>query len=95
MVDMKIQKNLMSVQLKETSQLTGDAGLSGWSIPANGRFGSHKLNAQNRSAIMGYIHTQAVEGWLNGAMTGQTQPLAFCPAIDRTSRLQIYVFRTR
>jgi len=72
MVDMKIQKNLMSVQLKETSQLTGACWAiwlehsSEWEILA-----VHKLNAQNRSAIMGYIHTQAVEGWLNGAMTGR------------------------
>ena len=69
---MKISKNLMSIQLRETSQLTGACWAiwlehsSEWEILA-----VHKLNAQNRSAIMGYIHTQAVEGWLNGAMTGR------------------------
>ena len=36
-----------------------------------GDTGGSSLNAQNRSAILRYIQTQAVEGWLNGAMTGR------------------------
>jgi len=38
----------------------------------------HKLNALNRFCILHYIQTQAVEGWLNGAMDWQAQPFAFC-----------------
>jgi len=67
-----MQKNQMTIQLKETSQLTGACWAiwlehtSEWEILA-----VHKLNALNRSAILHYIQTQAVEGWLNGAMTGR------------------------
>ena len=67
-----MSNNQMSIQLKETSQLTGACWAiwlehtSEWEILA-----VHKLNAQNRAAIMRYIQTQAVEGWLNGAMTGR------------------------
>ena len=69
---MNMPKNQMTIQLKETSQLTGACWAiwlehtSEWEILA-----VHKLNAQNRSAILHYIQTQAVEGWLNGAMTGR------------------------
>lgn len=62
----------MTIQLKETSQLTGACWAiwlehtSEWEILA-----VHKLNTLNRSAILQYIQTQAVEGWLNGAMTGR------------------------
>ena len=69
---MNMPKNQMTLQLRETSQLTGACWAiwlehtSEWEILA-----VHKLNAQNRSAILRYIQTQAVEGWLNGAMTGR------------------------
>ena len=69
---MKIQNNQMSIQLKETSQLTGACWAiwlehtNEWEI-----LSAYKLNAQSRSAILSYIQTEAVEGWLNGAMTGR------------------------
>ena len=62
----------MSIQLRETSQLTGACWAiwlertSDWEILAE-----YKLNLKNRSAILQYIQTQAVKGWLNGAMTGR------------------------
>ena len=65
-------KNMMSIQLKETSQLTGACWAiwlehtNEWEILA-----VHKLNAKNRSIILNYIQTGAVEGWLNGAMIGR------------------------
>jgi signal transduction histidine kinase len=62
----------MSIQLRETCQLTGACWAiwlersSDWEILAE-----YKLNLKNRSAILQYIHTQAVKGWLNGAMAGR------------------------
>jgi len=62
----------MNIQLKETSQLTGACWAvwmelsSEWEILA-----IYKLNEKNRSAILHYIQTQAVECWLNGAMAGR------------------------
>ncbi len=67
---MKIPKNLMDVQLKETCQLTGACWAiwlehsTEWETVA-----SYKLNAKNRSVIFRYINTDAIDGWLKGALT--------------------------
>jgi signal transduction histidine kinase len=72
MFNMKILKNQMSIQLKETSELTGACWAiwlertSEWEFLA-----AYKLNIKNRSVILQYIQTQAVKGWLNGAMAGR------------------------
>jgi signal transduction histidine kinase len=72
MVNMTKPIKPMSIQLKETSQLTGACWAiwlersSDWEILAE-----YKLNLKNRSTILQYIHTQAVKGWLNGAMAGR------------------------
>ena len=62
----------MNVQLKETSQLTG-ACWAIWLEHANKWeiLAFYKINARNRSVIINYIHDHAVEGWLNGDLTGR------------------------
>ncbi|MGD0879682.1 MAG: GAF domain-containing protein [Anaerolineales bacterium] len=61
----------MSIQLRETSQLTGAYWAiwlersSDWEFLAE-----YKLNLKNRTTILQYIHIQAVKGWLNGAIAG-------------------------
>ena len=72
MVDVKMAKNQMDIQLKETSQLTG----ANWAIWLEHTtdwepLAFHKLSPQNRSAFLRYIRTAAINGWLNGALTGK------------------------
>ena len=68
---MKNPKNVMDIQLRETSQLTGACWsiwlehIDKWEILA-----FHKLNSQNRTAILKYIQSQVGEKWLNSAMNG-------------------------
>jgi signal transduction histidine kinase len=83
----------MSIQLRETSQLTGACWAiwlersSDWEILA-----VYKLNQKNRSAILQYIHTQAVKGWLNGAMAGRrSRSRSILRSIGLTGA-KIYVF---
>jgi signal transduction histidine kinase len=62
----------MDIQLKETSQLTGACWAiwlehtTDWEILA-----FYKLNAKKRSAILHFIETESIDGWLNRALTGR------------------------
>jgi two-component system, NtrC family, sensor kinase len=67
-----MKQNLLYVQLKETSQLTGamwaiwlERSID-WEILA-----SYKLTAKDRVLLIEYLQTKAVEGWLNGALSGK------------------------
>jgi two-component system, NtrC family, sensor kinase len=72
MIYMTIAKNLLEIQLKETSLLTG----ASWAIWLEHTtdwetLAFHKLNIKNRSVILRYIQTSAVDGWLSGALIGK------------------------
>ena len=65
-------KNLMDIQLKEMSQLTG-ASWAAW-MEHNAEweiFASYKLNTKNRATVLKYIQKPALKGWLNGALIGK------------------------
>ncbi len=65
-------QNPLEKQLKETSQLTG-ALCAVW-LEKNVEWeilGAYKLNSKNRTAVLDYVQSPELQGWVNGALIGK------------------------
>lgn len=90
---MSVSNSLMDLQLKETSQLTGAIWsvwlecTADWELLA-----SYKLNARQRTLLMGLLAQPTVRGWLNGALTGKRSRSRTLTAEDDLACGKLYVF---
>jgi two-component system, NtrC family, sensor kinase len=91
--DMLMSKNLMDIQLKEMSQLTGASWAAwmehnvDWEI-----FASYKLNAKSRNAVLKYVQKPSIKAWLNGALIGKHSRSRSVSKATNLHSSRIYIF---
>ncbi len=85
---------LMAIQLKETSQLTG-ALWAAWLEFSSNRWNlraAYKINRQQSKSLFDYLSDSAVKSWLNGAIAGRHYRARPIPSKAKLTGKNMFVF---